>query len=43
MSRRRRLLARVRKSDQRTARKWRCREGRRLRAELRALLQEAAR
>ncbi len=33
MSRRRRLLARVRKSDQRTARKWRCRSGRRLRAE----------
>jgi hypothetical protein len=33
-----RLLGKVRKTPQREARKWRCRQGRRLRAELRAVL-----
>jgi hypothetical protein len=34
MSRRRRLLGKVRKQPQRMARKWRCRAGRQLRQEL---------
>jgi hypothetical protein len=34
MTRRLRLLGKIRKQPQRIARKWRCREGRRLRAEL---------
>jgi hypothetical protein len=38
MSRRRRLLGKVRKQPQREARKWRCRAGRQLRRELAASL-----